>query len=104
IERNEQLLEVVRHLPLNPVRAGLCQHPAQWRWSSHRAYTGTTRSPRYLTTGRVLALFDDDPTRARRQYARFVMDGVRHRAGHPPQQTSDPIVQAALERGSLPRS
>jgi putative transposase len=23
---------------LNPVRAGLCDHPAKWRWSSYRAY------------------------------------------------------------------
>lgn len=22
----------------NPLRAGLCQHPAQWRWSSYHAY------------------------------------------------------------------
>jgi len=22
----------------NPVRAGLCDHPAKWRWSSYRAY------------------------------------------------------------------
>jgi putative transposase len=104
IERHEHLLEVVRYLPLNPVRAGLCPHPAQWRWSSHRAYTGTARAPRYLTTSRVLALFDDDPARARRRYARFVMEGVRHRTDHPPKPTPDPLAQAAFERGSLPRS
>ena len=26
------------YLHLNPVRAGLCQHPADWKWSSCRAY------------------------------------------------------------------
>jgi len=26
------------YIHLNPVRAGLCQHPAKWRWSSYRAY------------------------------------------------------------------
>ena len=25
-------------LHLNPVRAGLCKHPAEWKWSSYRAY------------------------------------------------------------------
>ena len=26
------------YLHLNPVRAGLCQHPAEWKWSSYRTY------------------------------------------------------------------
>lgn len=26
------------YLHLNPVRAGLCEHPADWKWSSYRAY------------------------------------------------------------------
>lgn len=28
----------LNYLHLNPVRAGLCQHPADWKWSSYRAY------------------------------------------------------------------
>ena len=28
----------LNYLHLNPVRAGLCEHPAEWRWSSYRAY------------------------------------------------------------------
>jgi hypothetical protein len=23
---------------MNPVRAGLCKHPVEWKWSSYRAY------------------------------------------------------------------
>ena len=26
------------YIHMNPVRAGLCDHPAKWRWSSYRAY------------------------------------------------------------------
>ena len=26
------------YIHLNPVRAGLCDHPARWRWSSYQAY------------------------------------------------------------------
>jgi putative transposase len=94
IETDDHLLEVVRYLPLNPVRAGICRHPSLWRWSSHRAYAGSARPPRYLTTSKVLSLFDDDPSRARKAYVRFVVDGIRHPRS----------VQAALLRGSLPRS
>lgn len=28
----------LNYLHLNPVRAGLCDHPAAWKWSSYRAY------------------------------------------------------------------
>ena len=28
----------LNYLHLNPVRAGLCKHPADWKWSSFRAY------------------------------------------------------------------
>ncbi len=28
----------LNYLHLNPIRAGLCEHPAEWKWSSYRAY------------------------------------------------------------------
>jgi putative transposase len=28
----------LNYIHMNPVRAGLCDHPAKWRWSSYRAY------------------------------------------------------------------
>ena len=28
----------LNYIHLNPVRAGLCDHPAKWRWSSYHAY------------------------------------------------------------------
>ena len=28
----------LNYIHMNPVRAGLCNHPAEWRWSSYRAY------------------------------------------------------------------
>ena len=31
----------LNYLHLNPVRAGLCEHPADWTWSSYRAYFAT---------------------------------------------------------------
>lgn len=34
----EHLLRAVRYVELNPVRAGLCAHPAEWQWSSYHAH------------------------------------------------------------------
>jgi REP element-mobilizing transposase RayT len=28
----------LHYIHMNPVRAGLCDHPAKWRWSSYHAY------------------------------------------------------------------
>lgn len=28
----------LNYVHMNPVRAGYCQHPADWKWSSYRAY------------------------------------------------------------------
>ncbi len=28
----------LHYIHMNPVRAGLCNHPAEWRWSSYQAY------------------------------------------------------------------
>lgn len=28
----------LNYIHMNPVRAGLCKHPAEWKWSSFRSY------------------------------------------------------------------
>lgn len=38
----------LRYVPMNPVAAGLCAHPAQWAWSSHRFLTGEFPAPDWL--------------------------------------------------------
>jgi putative transposase len=36
VQGDEHLEEVLRYVALNPVRAGLCEHPSDWPWSSFR--------------------------------------------------------------------
>jgi REP-associated tyrosine transposase len=36
VEGDEHFDEVLRYIAFNPVRAGLCEHPADWPWSSFR--------------------------------------------------------------------
>jgi putative transposase len=40
VERGAHLLEVIRYIALNPVRAGLCTRPEEWEWGAHRALAG----------------------------------------------------------------
>ena len=34
VETEEHLIVASRYIAFNPVRAGLCGHPREWRWSS----------------------------------------------------------------------
>jgi putative transposase len=72
VARDAHLLEACRYVVLNPVRAGLVDHPADWPWSSYRASAGLDLAPRVLALGELLGLFAADPTAAARAYRDFV--------------------------------
>jgi REP element-mobilizing transposase RayT len=55
IETDGHLLQSARYIVLNPVRAGICADPADYRWSSYRASAGLAPQPRFLTTSWLLA-------------------------------------------------
>jgi REP-associated tyrosine transposase len=74
IEREGHFLEVIRYVFLNPVRAGACGRPDEWRWSSFRASVGKARAPQLLSLDMVLELFSGDRQRARQLLTAFVDD------------------------------
>lgn len=55
--RDRHLLEVCRYIPMNPVRAGLCDDPASWPWSSYSALAGLSEPPSFLEIRFVRSLF-----------------------------------------------
>lgn len=69
--RDTYLLELVRYIHLNPVRAKLVADPADYRWSGHRSYLGMEAGSA-VDAQPVLAHFADQPTEARRRYREFV--------------------------------
>lgn len=80
-------LELFQYISMNPVRAGICSDPGDWRWSSYAAHVGLAAKPSFLTLEWVRAYFGSDPAKAARRLASFVLD------------TSDP---PALVKGSDP--
>lgn len=52
VDQDAYLLEVCRYVDLNPVRARMVQHPADWPWSSYRAHVGS-QPQRWLDTPSV---------------------------------------------------
>lgn len=71
VDVDEYLLTLIRYIHLNPVKAHLVRDPADFPWSSHRAYLGT-ESLSWLTTDFGLALFSTDLLQARAAYSRFL--------------------------------
>ena len=76
VDRDAYLLELSRYIALNPVRAGCCAAPGDWRWSSYRALMGQAGAPDWLAVKQTLDLFSADLTVARRAFARFVAEGT----------------------------
>jgi REP element-mobilizing transposase RayT len=72
VETDSHLLELARYLPLNPVRARLCDEPGDWPWSSYRATVAISRPAPWLAIDRVLDLFAPDRARAREAFRTFV--------------------------------
>ncbi len=75
VDADGYLLELVRYLHYNPVRAAMVTAPCGYRWSSHRAYLGDEKLP-WLTTDFVLALFGIGMPQARRAYVAFMAAGA----------------------------
>ncbi len=80
IEGEGHLLECARYDDLNPVRAGLCDHPLDWRWSSCRAVMGLVPKPDFLQYGWLFEQFGPDIEVARQRYLAFVEDRLERAA------------------------
>jgi REP element-mobilizing transposase RayT len=65
-------LELCRYVALNPVRAGVCQRPEQWPWSSYASTIGLARESDFVAASHLLALFDATASRARAAFRAFV--------------------------------
>jgi putative transposase len=72
VERDSYLLNVVRYIAWNPVRARLCREPAGWKWSSYPALAGLVPARVFLTTEWVLGQFGNDRRIARERLREFV--------------------------------
>ena len=78
VEEEPYLLELVRYLHLNPLRAGLVPDLRaldSYPWTGHAALCGRVPRP-WQVTSEVLARFARDRRRARAAYYAFVAAGV----------------------------
>jgi hypothetical protein len=75
LDADAYLLELVRYIHLNPVRAGMAEYPEDYPWSGHNAYLGKETLP-WMTTEWVLALFSGKSDMAGQNYQQYLIDGI----------------------------
>lgn len=71
IQSQLHLLESIRYVALNPVRAGLVRHPEEWPWSAHAELCGRSRK-RLVSVDELLANFSATREAALVKYREFV--------------------------------
>jgi hypothetical protein len=105
VEEEPYLLELVRYLHLNPLRAQVVppdlRRLARFPWTGHSALLGAV--PRsWQDTQTILAQFGPTPRRARHAYHTFVAAGIP--PGPPPRapRWGAPAVPGRLGRGHRP--
>jgi REP element-mobilizing transposase RayT len=74
VEKERHLLELVRYVVLNPVRAGLVRTAFDWPWSNFRATAGLMPPPAWLETQWTISQFGSG-REARQSYQEFVLGG-----------------------------
>ncbi len=100
VDREQYLLELVRYVHNNPVRAGLVRAARASAWSSHQAYVGRAVAPEWLRMGYVLERFGRDPVRAAAKLDVFVDEG-RKEPRRPELSGSADAGEAAAVRKAL---
>lgn len=72
VTREAHLLELFRYFAWNPVRAGACDKPADWPWSSYAGLVASDEAPPIVGADGALTFFGSDPTVARGRLREFV--------------------------------
>ena len=72
IEAETHLHELTRYIHLNPVRAGMVEHPGDYRWSSYRDFLGLRKAPSWLLADVTLKRFGKTRREQRERYRAFV--------------------------------
>jgi len=72
VDREGYLLEIIRYIHLNPVRAEIVTDPLDYAESSHRAYLFPDKAPRWLSIDPALKLFGQTEDSAQTNYLHFM--------------------------------
>jgi REP element-mobilizing transposase RayT len=75
VDADNYLLELVRYIHRNPVRAGIVRQPEEYLWSSHRGYLAKSDNWKWLQKEFVLGMFDENKAGQKEAFLNFIGQG-----------------------------
>lgn len=72
VEEDNYLLELLRYIHRNPVRANICKSVEEYPWTSHQGYVSNAKKWDWLHKRFLLNMFADQATKAKNTYNEFV--------------------------------
>ncbi len=76
VGEEQYLLELIRYIHLNPVRAGLVDRAESYPWSSYLKYMSTGDGTPKVETGEMLGFFANDSFGQKQKFQEFVEAGL----------------------------
>jgi putative transposase len=67
---DEYLLQLTKYIHLNPVKANIIKNPADYPWSSYRAFLNEKNPPAWLSMEFILGYFGEESDIARKKLSR----------------------------------
>lgn len=77
VDGQSALMDLVRHIHLAPLKAGITTDPGAYRWSSHRVYLGVEKA-RWVATKPLLRQFETSADGALPGYQKFMAQGAEN--------------------------
>ena len=78
VDADNYLLELVRYIHRNPLRAGLVEKLSQYKWSSHKAYLSGSEKWDWVHKDFILEMLAESRNTQLRKYRRFVSKKDSH--------------------------
>lgn len=72
VDADSYLLQLVRYIHRNPLRAGLVANLDEYNWSSHKGYKSNGKKWDYLHKGFILSMLTEDKRQWHSAYKQFV--------------------------------
>ncbi len=90
VEQDRYLLELIRYIHRNPLRAGLTKRLEDYRWTSHKAYISESNQWNWLHKEFVLSMLEENKNRQKQAYLEFM------------KQEDSETLKTIYEKGNLP--
>ena len=74
VDNDNYLLEVLRYIHQNPMKAGMVKSVDDFTWSSHKGYCSRAKRWDWLHKGVLLSMFSDKSNKAKKAYMQFMLE------------------------------